>query len=76
MKNRVGRYFVRGNDVYADIDRAAVALAFCDSVTRIYAESGEPSEQAEEELSAVEFEAMRVFYHYHVQPPDPLGSAG
>jgi hypothetical protein len=72
MANRIGRYFARGNGVRADIELAALALAFCDCVTRICAESGDFSKQVDDELDRIEIEAMRVFYHHHVQPPDPL----
>ena len=60
MRNRIGHYFALGNDEPADIERAALALAFCDSVSRICSEGGESSPLAYEVLSCIEAEAMRV----------------
>ena len=74
MTNRVGRYFASGNGEVTDIERAALALAFCDSMIRVFSEGRECSSLAYEVLSCIEAEALRVFYHYGLQPPDPLGS--
>ena len=70
MTNRIGRYFARGNDCTANVDRAITDLLFCDSLTRIYGDEFSP--QMDEVLSSIEVEATRVLHHYGIQPPDPL----
>ena len=73
MTNRIGEYFVRGNDCATDVDRAVTALEFCDSITRIFSQSGTYASDMDDALCRIETEAMRVFYHYGIKPPDPLG---
>ena len=51
------------------------ALEFCDSINSIYGQGGRSASDVEEALCRVEAEALRVFYHYGITPPDPLASA-
>src|SRR5579863_31140 len=73
MANRIGRYFARGDDCAADIDRAVIDVLFSDSIMFIHVQSGELSNRVQDELLRIEEEAMRVFHHYGIPPPDPLG---
>jgi hypothetical protein len=74
MTNRIGQYFVRGNDCAADVDRAVTALEFCESITSIYDQGGSYASDVEDALCRIEGEAMRVFYHHGITPPVPLAS--
>jgi hypothetical protein len=73
MTNRIGHYLIGNTSASdSDTDRATVAMAFCACITRVYLEGEDFSHEVDKALTRIEREALQVFYHYSVQPPDLL----